>query len=181
MKAVDRDPTFFDPATLHLFCESVVLKDWVKGAALSLRFAESIILPSVIHLVLFPTIFETSEWFPSVMDVNQAMKKTFAISKSIAVSRFVASRRLRDKSVLESVLGDKFVQEPVTVKTLPATRTKATTVKTPAAAGVKKTLPPTKKWTSVADSKGLEKYLNDREAVLAMAREELYSCLLLFS
>jgi hypothetical protein len=68
MKGIEMDPDFFDAATLTLFCEAIIVNDWVRGAALAIRFMEAVSVKSAIHLVLFPTIFENGEWFPEMSE-----------------------------------------------------------------------------------------------------------------
>jgi hypothetical protein len=68
MKAIEQDPDYFDAATLTLYCEAIIVNDWVKGAALAIRFMEAVSVKAAIHLVLFPTIFEHGEWFPEMKE-----------------------------------------------------------------------------------------------------------------
>ena len=123
--------------------ESVILKDFIKGIELGIRFSEIVEVKETVHMILFPTIFECEEWMPDV-DVNKlALKKRSGLVKIEMLGSFVEGRRARD---WESLKGAKKVR-----------------------ADGKKGV----KWSSVVNRTGLDKFLGDRLAVLGMARVEL--------
>jgi len=144
VKCLEADPTCCDAGALLLMAESVILKDFIRGIELGIRFSEIVEVKETVHMLLFPTIFECEEWMPDV-DVNKlALKKRSGLVKIEMLGAFVKGRRARDWESLKEARRKVGADDKKGVK-----------------------------WSSVVNRTGLDKFLGDRVAVLGMARVEL--------
>jgi hypothetical protein len=125
------------------------------------------------------------------------MKQKSGFLKKEKLERFIGLRRVRDKNSLFSVLAPPMPAMPDSplltyqgklsiagslskiLKSSPLSSNNVSPLSSNTAikATPAKTIPTKKSWTSLQDVKGIESFMGDRPALIAMAREEMYELL----